>query len=119
MPVLPLVGSTIVEPGFRRPRRSASSSMATAMRSLTLPPGFIDSIFATTLAPPGLGRRFNRTIGVRPTSSTTEPAIFGAGVICGTSDRITQYQYVNYAHYVKWAQPGSHEATCGDNFFSF
>src|SRR5438046_1842003 len=51
MPVLPLVGSTIVAPGLSTPRRSASSSIATAMRSLTLPPGLSDSSFATTVVP--------------------------------------------------------------------
>src|SRR5262245_59584328 len=75
MPVLPLVGSTIVPPGLSTPRRSASSTMATAMRSLTLPAGLCDSIFATTTAPPGRGKRLSRTIGVRPTSSSTDPAI--------------------------------------------
>ena len=39
MPVLPLVGSTTVAPGLSTPRRSASSTIASAMRSLTLPPG--------------------------------------------------------------------------------
>ena len=39
VPVLPLVGSTIVPPGLSRPWRSAASSIATAGRSLTLPPG--------------------------------------------------------------------------------
>ena len=84
MPVLPLVGSTIVAPGFRTPRRSASSTIETAMRSLTLPPGLSDSTLAATIAPPGFGSRFSRTIGVRPTSSRTDFAIFGV-VICGTS----------------------------------
>src|SRR5438105_2037417 len=82
-PVLPLVGSTIVEPARMRPWRSASSSMATAMRSFTLPPGFSDSTFATTSAPPGLGSRFKRTSGVRPTSSSTDAAIFPRSVISG------------------------------------
>src|SRR5207247_946892 len=56
MPVLPLVGSTSVPPGFSAPPRSASSTMATAMRSLTLPPGFNDSTFAITV-------RFERATG--------------------------------------------------------
>src|SRR5215470_10466271 len=84
MPVLPLVGSTIVAPGLSTPRRSASSSIETAMRSLTLPPGLSDSTLAATTAPPGFGRRLSRTIGVWPTSSSTDFAIFGV-VICGTS----------------------------------
>src|SRR5574341_1263043 len=44
----------------RTPRSSAASSMATAIRSLTLPPGFTDSSLATTVAPPGRGSRFRR-----------------------------------------------------------
>ena len=35
MPVLPLVASTTVWPGFRVPARSAASMMLTASRSLT------------------------------------------------------------------------------------
>jgi hypothetical protein len=35
MPVLPLVASTTVWPGFSVPRRSASSMMLSASRSLT------------------------------------------------------------------------------------
>ncbi|MMZ71190.1 hypothetical protein D1872_344620 [compost metagenome] len=40
MPVLPLVASMIVPPGFNLPAFSASSTMLMAMRSLTLEPGF-------------------------------------------------------------------------------
>src|SRR5882724_1877745 len=82
MPVLPLVGSTRVAPALSTPRRSASSTMASAMRSLTLPPGLSDSSLASTVAPPGLGMRLRRTSGVPPTRSSTEPAIFGrAGAV--------------------------------------
>ncbi len=71
--------------------------MASAMRSLTLPPGLSDSSLASTMAPPAFGMRLRRTSGVPPTSSSTEPAIFGrAGAVarfvvmvpssrCGTS----------------------------------
>ena len=38
-PVLPLVGSMMVAPGRSRPCFSASSIIARATRSLTLPPG--------------------------------------------------------------------------------
>ena len=44
-PVLPAVASTIVSPGRRTPRRSASSTIASAMRSFTLPPGLRCSHF--------------------------------------------------------------------------
>src|SRR2546425_10451820 len=77
IPVLPLVGSTSVPPGLRTPRRSASSTIATAMRSFTLPPGFIDSIFAITVAPSGWGNRLRRTMGVCPMSSRMLVAIGG------------------------------------------
>ena len=57
MPVLPLVGSTMVSPGWRRPSRSAASTMATAMRSLTLPPGLrASSLPSTAAAPSGTTR---------------------------------------------------------------
>jgi hypothetical protein len=46
MPVLPLVGSIIVAPGLSSPLLSASSIIANAMRSLTLPPGLADSNLA-------------------------------------------------------------------------
>src|SRR2546425_937721 len=72
MPVLPLVGSTIVPPGFSAPVRSASSIIARAIRSLTLPPGLRDSTLATTAAPPGLGSLRRRTSGVLPIRSSTE-----------------------------------------------
>src|ERR1700730_14296091 len=82
MPVLPLVGSTSVAPAASTPRRSASSTIASAIRSLTLPPGFSDSILASTVAPPARGRRLSRTRGVAPISSRTEPASRGrAGAV--------------------------------------
>src|SRR5262245_5906716 len=77
MPVLPLVGSTTVAPGLSTPRRSASSIIPTAVRSLTLPPGLSDSIFPSTTAPPAFGRRLSRTSGVPPTTSSTDAATFG------------------------------------------
>ena len=39
MPVLPLVPSTIVPPGFSAPAASAASRIATPMRSFTLAAG--------------------------------------------------------------------------------
>jgi len=39
MPVLPLVGSTIVPPGFSAPEASASSIIGSAILSFTEPPG--------------------------------------------------------------------------------
>ena len=43
-PVLPLLASTIVSPGFNRPSSSARSIMYFAMRALIEPDGFMYSI---------------------------------------------------------------------------
>jgi hypothetical protein len=69
MPVLPEVGSTITEPGLIRPSRSAASSMAKQIRSLTEPPGLSCSHLANTRALPGLSAHGTRTSGVLPMSS--------------------------------------------------
>ena len=49
-PVFPLVGSIIVAPGFNKPFASASSIMASATRSFTLPAGLKYSNLAITRA---------------------------------------------------------------------
>src|SRR5215217_1138662 len=77
MPVLPLVGSTIVPPGFRAPLASAASTMRTAMRSFTDPPGLRYSTLASTRGASGPRSRVtldSRTSGVLPTRSTTDSA---------------------------------------------
>src|SRR2546421_312798 len=101
-PVLPLVGSTIVAPGLRAPRRSASSIMAAAMRSFTLAPGLRASILASTRAPAGSGNRRSRTSGVPPMSSRMVSAIFvlmrlyvvhrprGPALFLGARDEVAQ-----------------------------
>ena len=64
MPVLPLVGSMIVPPGWRWPSFSAASIIASAMRSLIDPPGFERSDFTQTS---DSGNSFDRrTCGVLP-----------------------------------------------------
>ena len=75
MPVLPLVGSTMVAPGVRRPLRSASSIIARQMRSLTLPPGLNDSSLAQTSAESAGTMRCKRTTGVLPTRSSSDSAV--------------------------------------------
>ena len=65
MPVLPDVASTIVAPGFSSPRRSASSTIASARRSFTEPPGFAASSFTYIVTFAGASRAM-RTTGVRP-----------------------------------------------------
>src|SRR5215217_7318581 len=77
MPVLPLVGSTIVPPGCRAPLASAASTMRTAMRSFTDPPGLRYSTLASTSGasdPRSRVTEFSRTSGVLPTRSTTDSA---------------------------------------------
>jgi hypothetical protein len=70
MPVFPLVGSMMVPPGLRIPRRSASSIMAMPMRSLTLPRGLKNSHLRVIEAGRPAVTLFKRTRGVRPTVST-------------------------------------------------
>ena len=57
-PVLPLVASRMVISFLMRPRFSASSSMATPMRSFTLLIGLKDSSLAATVAPAPRVMRF-------------------------------------------------------------
>ncbi len=67
MPVLPLVGSTItVRPRSISPRASASSIIASPIRSLTEPPGLRDSSLTATVAGSPAARTFNLTSGVFP-----------------------------------------------------
>src|SRR5688572_10533496 len=66
IPVLPLVGSTIVSPGCNRPSCSATSIMFKQIRSFTLPPGLNDSSFAHTPASSVPGNRRSCTTGVIP-----------------------------------------------------
>ena len=75
-PVLPLVGSISVPPGLSAPDASAASTIASAMRSLTDPPGLKYSTLATTSAAP-LFRLRMRTSGVFPTSSVIFSWMFG------------------------------------------
>jgi len=70
-PVLPLVGSTMVPPGPSRPAFSASSTMRSAMRSFTLPPGLKYSTLASTVADSPAVTLRSRTSGVLPINSTT------------------------------------------------
>ena len=56
MPVLPEVGSTIVPPGCSAPDFSAASTIRSAMRSFTEPPGLKYSTLASTVAGDVRGR---------------------------------------------------------------
>src|SRR4051794_2603322 len=68
-PVLPDVGSTIVPPGFSFPSRSAASIIASPIRSLFEPPGFMNSSLARIVPGTSPETRSSRTIGVEPTRS--------------------------------------------------
>ena len=75
--MLPDVGSTIVPPGWSAPEASAASTIRSAMRSLTDPPGLKYSTLASTAGPwagpPScLVTRRSRSSGVFPTSSISE-----------------------------------------------
>ncbi len=75
--MLPLVGSTIVSPGFSSPSRSAARIISSAGRSFDDPPGLVVSIFiASTHLMPWISLvRRSRTNGVLPTRSSTLSAI--------------------------------------------
>ncbi len=74
MPVLPEVGSMMVEPSLSRPLASSAAIMPTPMRSLTLAKGLKNSSLAST-SPLGLSalvRLGRRTRGVSPMVSMME-----------------------------------------------
>src|SRR5688500_18722520 len=72
MPVLPLVGSRIVQPDDSSPSSSARAIMPSAARSLSEPVGLWSSSFAHSRTS-GDGDNVGRpTIGVWPTESTRE-----------------------------------------------
>src|SRR5207237_7628030 len=72
---LPLVGSRTVPPGFRAPRFSAPSIIASPMRSFTEPPGLSISSFATMRGRRPLPMRLRCTRGVLPTTPRTSDAM--------------------------------------------
>src|SRR6185312_13353112 len=71
MPVLPAVPSTIAPPGRNAPLATASLMIARAARSLTDPPGFMNSALPRIVHPVAseAARRWMR--GVRPIAATT------------------------------------------------
>ena len=70
IPVLPDVGSIMTEPSFNRPFSSASSIIAFAIRSFTLPAGLKYSSFTRTVAssPSSFSMFATSTSGVFPIS---------------------------------------------------
>src|SRR5436190_7709873 len=73
IPVFPAVPSTMVAPGVSRPRDSASSMIPRAARSLTDPPGFMNSAFPRISQPVNSERRRRRKRGVWPMWLATPP----------------------------------------------
>jgi hypothetical protein len=72
IPVLPLVGSRIVAPGFSNPLFSASSTIEIAVRSLIEPVGLRSSIFAQRRTFGAGDRRGKPISGVLPTDAASE-----------------------------------------------
>src|SRR5579859_135325 len=85
MPVLPAVPSTIVPPGLSNPRSSASWTMKSAARSLTDPPGFMNSHLARISQPVSALGPVRRTSGVLPISESASDAIVMSTDIGGAS----------------------------------
>lgn len=90
--MLPLVGSTIVPPGWSAPLSSAASIMRRAIRSLTEPPGLKYSTLARTVAwMPAVTLR-SLTSGVLPTRLIIES--WNCTVYSGVSVMVRQeYAY--------------------------
>jgi hypothetical protein len=76
MPVLPEVGSRMIESGLSLPAFSAASIIEIAIRSLTLCAGLKNSSLASTVPSMCEARRLILTSGVLPISSVTLLAIF-------------------------------------------
>src|SRR6056297_106156 len=73
MPVFPAVPSTMTPPGRRSPRVSASRTMPSAARSLTEPPGFMNSALPRISQPVCSDAARSRIRGVSPMASRTVP----------------------------------------------
>ena len=71
IPWLPLVGSTMMESGFKMPASSAARIIWSAVRVLIDPPTFRPSYLTRTSASSGPVIRLRRISGVLPTASNT------------------------------------------------
>ena len=71
MPVLPAVPSTMTPPGCSIPRAIASRTIARAARSLTEPPGFMNSALPRIVQPVAADAARNLMSGVFPMDSMT------------------------------------------------
>src|SRR3984885_2549351 len=81
MPVLPAVPSTTIPPGRKAPRATASLIIASAARSLTEPPGFMNSALPRIVHPVASEAARSLMRGVRPIAATTSRTGFIA-VLC-------------------------------------
>ena len=70
IPVLPAVPSTTAPPGPSAPRAIASPMIASAARSLTDPPGFMNSALPKIVHPVASDAARSRMSGVRPIAPT-------------------------------------------------
>src|SRR5689334_18662818 len=97
MPVLPDVASTMVDPGLSRPCFSASSIMATPMRSLIDPSGLRDSSLATSREG---GATICRSVtsGVLPTVAVTDSWIMSRPERVALSYRVVLEKDLGVTH---------------------
>src|SRR4029077_2076461 len=76
IPVFPAVPSTITPPGRNAPRATASLMIASAARSLTDPPGFMNSALPRIVHAVASEEARSLMSGVRPIAATTSRAGF-------------------------------------------
>src|SRR5580700_2330656 len=86
MPVLPLVESRIMRLGLSLPERSPSSTMLSAARSLTDPPGLKYSALPRISMPGNSRETFSRRIrGVLPMVESKDSARDRTGAVMGST----------------------------------
>ena len=95
-PVFPEVGSTMVPPGRSAPEASAASTIRSAIRSLTEPPGLKYSTLASTAGacppPTAFVTARSLTSGVFPTSSIRDSWTCIATTLIGTTGSVMDAQ---------------------------
>src|SRR5260221_425762 len=91
VPVLPLVGSTIVPPGWSEPAASHASIKRRPMRSLTLPPGLSCSHLTSTSGRTSRVMRLSRTSGVWAVAGALGPVVVSRGrLFAGAGEQAIQ-----------------------------
>ena len=95
-PVFPEVGSTMVPPGRSAPEASAASTIRSAIRSFTEPPGLKYSTLASTAGacppPTAFVTACSLTSGVFPTSSIRDSWTCIATTLIGTTGSVMDAQ---------------------------